>query len=192
MQGVISYIGVISILLSVNSAYGQSTRSNPRDVIIESNRQELDNLLLRKPILTAEDKSAQQAILKQINEDFKALQVLNNRLMTEATSQGELNYKSLAKVLSEMGSKASRLKSNLLLPKAEVEKQKENERALDASGFKEALQAFDKVVTSFATNPIFQKVNVMEVELAKKASLDLVVIIQQSSRLKKAANKLSK
>ena len=192
MQGVIFYIGVISIFLSVNSAYGQSTRSNPRDVIIESNRQELDNLLLRKPILTAEDKSAQQAILKQINEDFKALQVLNNRLMTEATSQGELNYKSLAKVLSEMGSKASRLKSNLLLPKAEVEKQKENERALDASGFKDALQAFDKVVTSFATNPIFQKVNVMEVELAKKASLDLVVIIQQSSRLKKAATKLSK
>lgn len=192
MQGVISYIGVISILLSVNSAYGQSTRSNPRDVIIESNRQELDNLLLRKPILTAEDKSAQQAILKQINEDFKALQVLNNRLMTEATSQGELNYKSLAKVLSEMGSKASRLKSNLLLPKAEVEKQKENERALDASGFKEALQAFDKVVTSFATNGIFQKVNVMEVELAKKASLDLMSIIDQSARLKKAATKLSK
>jgi hypothetical protein len=79
-----------------------------------------------------------------------------------------------------------------MLPKAEVEKQKESERALDASVFKDSLQEFDKVVTSFSTNPIFQKVNVIEIELAKQASRDLVVIIQQSSRLKKAATKLSK
>lgn len=192
MKGIIFYVGAISIFLSVHVNAQTPPRPDLRNVVIETNRQELDNLLLRKPILTAEDKSAQQAILKQINEDFKALQVLNNRLMTEATSEGALNYKSLSKVLSEMGSKASRLKSNLLLPKAELEKQKESERALDVSGFKEALQQFDKVVTSFATNPIFQKVNVMEVGLAKQASRDLTVIIQQSSSLKKAASKLSK
>ena len=193
MQGIIFYVGVISIFLSVHSVHAQTPpRPDLRNVVIETNRQELDNLLLRKPILTAEDKSAQQAVLKQINEDFKALQVLNNRLMTEATSEGDVNYKSLSKVLSEMGSRASRLKANLMLPKAEVEKQKESERALDASGFKDALQEFDKVVTSFSTNPIFQRVNVIEVELAKQASRDLMTIIDHSARLEKAATKLSK
>jgi hypothetical protein len=192
MRPLISYVGVISIFLSVHAVYGQSTRSNPRDVVVESNRKELDNLLLRKPILTTEDKSARQAVLREINEDFKALQVLNNRLMTEATDPAEVDYKSLSKLLSEIGSKASRLKSNLLLPKVEVEKKQDSKATLDASGFKVALEAFDKVVVNFATNPIFQKVNVIEVDLAKQASRDLATIIEQSLRLKKAAMKLSK
>lgn len=188
---VISYLGAISIFLWVPTVNAQSTRTSPRDVVVESNRQELDNLLLRKPILTVEDKAAQQAVLKQINEDFKALQVLNNRLMADSVNE-VVDYKSLAKLLSEMGSKASRLKSNLVLPKAEGEKQKDNERTQDASGFRDALMAFDKVVVRFSTNPIFQKMNVIEVELAKQASQDLATIIQQSGRLKKTAMKLSK
>ena len=189
MRTAIKYVGAISIFLLAHVVNAQSTTS-PRNVVVESNRQELDNLLLRKPILTAEDKSAQQAVLKQINEDFKALQVLNNKLMTEATSP-ELNYKSLGKLLSEMGSKASRLKSNLLLPKAEAEKQPDSKAALDASGFRIAIETFDKVVVNFTTNPIFQKVNVIELESAKQASTDLATIIDQSGRLKKAAVKLS-
>ncbi len=191
MRVAISYLGAISIFLLAHAVNAQSTTS-PRNVVVESNRQELDNLLLRKPILTAEDKSAQQAVLKQINEDFKALQVLNNRLMTEATSQPQVNYKSLSKLLSEIGSKASRLKSNLFLPKAEAEKQQDSKATLDASGFRDELEALDKVVVNFTTNPIFQKVHVIEMELAKQASRDLVTIIDQSGRLKKAATKLSK
>jgi hypothetical protein len=188
MQGIISY--VIAIFLLAHAVNAQSTRTNPRDVVVESNRQELDNLLLRKPILTTADKGARQDVLKQINDDFKAVQVLNNRLMADAVNP-VVDYKSLAKLLSEIGSKASRLKSNLVLPKVDVEKQKESEGALAASGFRDALQAFDKVVVSFSTNPIFQKVNVIEVELAKQASRDLATIIEQSGRLKKAAMKLS-
>ena len=187
---VIPCLGAISIFLFVHSVNAQSTRNNPRDVVVETNRQELDNLLLRKPLLTAEDKRAQQAVLKQINEDFHSLQVLNNRLMADSVKE-VVDYKSLAKLLSEIGNKASRLKSNLALPKADVEKQKETEGALDESGFRDALQTFDKLVVSFSNNPIFQKVNVIEVELAKQASRDLEMIFRQSGRLKKAASKLS-
>ena len=62
------------LLLSCVCVNAQTpTRTNPRDVVVDANRQELDNLLLRKPIITAEDKSARHATLKQINEDFKAL-----------------------------------------------------------------------------------------------------------------------
>ena len=191
MRVVISFLGAISIFLSAQMIYAQSSRANPRDVVVESNRQELDNLLLRKPILTAEDKSAQRAVLKQINEDFKALQVVNNRLMTEATSPG-VNYNSLAKLLSELENKASRLKSNLLLPTVELKKQKELAGPLDATRFNDSLHALDTVVMSFATNPIFQRMNVVELEQAKRASRDLATIIRQSSRLKKAAARLSK
>ena len=187
---VISCLGTISIFLFVHPANAQSTRNNPRDVVVETNRQELDNLLLRKPILTENDKRAQQAVLKQINEDFKALQALNNRLMADSVKE-VVDYKSLAKLLSEIGNKASRLKSNLVLPKADVEKQKEPGDSLDEAGFPDALKTFDKVVVNFSNNPIFQKVNVIEVEPAKQASRDLETILRQSGRLKRAALKLS-
>ena len=108
----LSFVGMFTVLVVSNaSAFAQG--KTPRDVALESNRQELNNLLLRKPILATEDKSARLAVLKQINDDFKALQVLNNRVMSEVTADAKVDYKSLARLISEIGSKASRLKSNL-------------------------------------------------------------------------------
>jgi hypothetical protein len=188
----ISY-AVIVMSLSGNATIAQTpSRPTPKDVVIESNRKELDNLLLRKPILTSEHSAARQAVLKQINEDFKALQLLNNKLMTTISNQDQIDYNFLSKLISEIGSKASRLKSNMVLPKAETDKKKTPVEISNASVFRAELVAFDKVVVSFATNPIFQKPDVLEVELAKQASRDLVSIIEQSARLKKAATRLTK
>jgi len=186
---VVSYVGVFTILVLSNTtalAQGQT----PRDAVLQSNRQELDNLLLRKPILTTEDKSARQAVLKQINDDFKALQVLNNRAMSMVTFDTGVDYKSIASLVSEIGSKASRLQSNLVLPKTE-----RSEDKLDVSSaaeFRERMMTFDRVMVSFTTNKIFSEVNVIDVESANKASRDLVTIIDRSGKLKKAALKLAK
>ena len=167
------------------------SQQKPRDVVIESNRQELDNLLLRKPILAREDPAARLAVLKQINDDFKTLQVLNNQVMSEVTAEGVINYKSIANKISQIGGKASRLRSNLLLPEVTVEL-KALEIILEASELKQELLAFDKIVMSFVHNPIFKKSGVIDVELAKEASNDLEVIIKRSSELKKAATTLDK
>ena len=170
----------------------QAQRKTPRDVVNESNRQELDNLLLRKPILATEDKSARQAVLKQINDDFKNLQVLNNKLMSEVEDQGGVDYKEISTMLADIGSRAARLKSNLALPKVDEKKEKANSELTTAAALKDRLMEFDKVVMSFATNPIFQQANVIDVELAKQASGDLATIIERSGKLKKAAAKLAK
>jgi len=170
----------------------QLQRKTPRDVVNESNRQELDNLLLRKPILATEDKSARQAVLKQINDDFKNLQVLNNKLMSEVEDQGGVDYKEISTMLADIGSRAARLKSNLALPKVDEKKEKANSELTTAAALKDRLMEFDKVVMSFATNPIFQQANVIDVELAKQASGDLATIIERSGKLKKAAAKLAK
>ena len=170
----------------------QAQRKTPRDVVNESNRQELDNLLLRKPILATEDKSARQAVLKQINDDFKTLQVLNNKLMSEVEDQGGADYKEISTMLADIGSRAARLKSNLALPKVDEKKEKANSELTTSAALKDRLMEFDKVVMSFATNPIFQQANVIDVELAKQASGDLATIIERSGKLKNAAAKLAK
>ena len=180
------------VCMSVTFTSTQAQRKTPRDVVMESNRQELDNLLLRKPILATEDKSARQAVLKQINDDFKNLQVLNNKLMSEVEDQGGVDYKEISTMLADIGSRAARLKSNLALPKVDEKKEKANSELTTAAALKDRLMEFDKVVMSFATNPIFQQANVIDVELAKQASGDLATIIERSGKLKKAAAKLAK
>ena len=187
----LSFVGMFTVLVVSNaSAFAQG--KTPRDVALESNRQELNNLLLRKPILATEDKSARLAVLKQINDDFKALQVLNNRVMSEVTADAKVDYKSLARLISEIGSKASRLKSNLVLPKSDVAKDKSDQKSLTASEFRERMMGFDKVVVSFSNNPIFKETNLVDIELGKKASADLEIIIEGSGKLKKVAQKLAK
>ena len=180
------------VCMSVTFTSTQAQRKTPRDVVMESNRQELDNLLLRKPILATEDKSARQAVLKQINDDFKNLQVLNNKLMSEVEDQGGVDYKEISTMLADIGSRAARLKSNLALPKVDEKKEKANSELTTSAALKDRLMEFDKVVMSFATNPIFQQANVIDVELAKQASGDLATIIERSGKLKKAAAKLAK
>ena len=178
------------LFLSHQPVFAQG--QTPRDVVIQSNRQELDNLLLRKPILTTEDNSARQAVLKQINDDFRALQVLNNKVMTEVTGGARVDYKSLADEISEIGSRASRLRSNLALPKVEASKDKLDSEVLNEKDFRERMLSFDKVVVSFAANKIFRETNVIDVELAKKASGDLLTIIERCGKLKKSALKLAR
>ena len=180
------------LLLSCVCVNAQTpTRTNPRDVVVDANRQELDNLLLRKPIITAEDKSARQATLKQINEDFKALQVLNNEVMSQVTLAGTLDYKSISNKISELGSKATRLRKNLVLPK--VERSPKSLSAISTpEELRQSLLAVDKVVMSFVSNPIFKTTNVIDVELAKQASSDLELLINHSESLKKAVSHLQK
>lgn len=183
--------GFVLILLGFTSVKAQvSTRPTPRDVVIESNRQELDNLLLRKPIITAPDTSARRAALQQVTEDFRALQVLNNRVMVEITGPGKIDYRTIASLISGIRDKASRLKSNLALPAGESKPQPIYEIAT-ASDFKDRLFEFDRVVVSFVTNSIFQQASVVEMELGRQASTDLAVIISQSEKLKKTAKRLA-
>jgi hypothetical protein len=126
------------------------------------------------------------AQLKQLREDFKTLQSLNNRMMAEAWSREQLDYSHIADMISEINGRAARLKSNLALPEPGSAK-KINER-LSISGLKEfrsALSLMDRSIMSFVTNPIFQRPNLVEIDLAKQARLDLESVISLSGDLKK-------
>jgi hypothetical protein len=183
----IRYIGFFFVVLSVCNPAAQA--QSPRDVVVESNRQELDSLLLRKPIPATVDTSARRAVLQQVNDDFKSIQVLNNKLMSEITADRQHDYKSVASLISDINSKASRLKSNLALPKHEPVKT--DIEVTQEADLKERLLAFDKVVERFVNNPIFRETNVMKLELANQASSDLEMIIRTSAKLKKSAAKLA-
>lgn len=184
---------LILTLACTSSSYAQRPANpNPlRDVVRSIQHKELDRLLLLKPLPASKDDSVQRAMLKQLSDDFRDLQGLNNKMMAETWSRPELNYEYLSNMISQIRSKATRLKSNLALPEGSNEELRHPEVS-DASTFKDALLIMDKRIMSFVANPLFQKANVVDVKLAHQASGDLKAVIELSGKLKKHAAKLSK
>jgi hypothetical protein len=153
----------------------------------------MDQLLFLKPILAPKDDPARRALVKQISEDFKELQGLNNKMMATAWSRPELDYRYISDMVSQIRGKAARLKSNLALPQVEDEQLKEAvDSYADAEKFRVAMLRLDRHVMRFATNPLFQKPDVIELDLAAQASRDLSVVVEVSGKLRKSAAKLSR
>jgi hypothetical protein len=115
-------------------------------------------------------------------------------MMANAWAKDELNYDAISDSISQIRSKAIRLRSNLSLPKSEKE---DEEKPLDlsvASGkdFRAALLLLDRSIMNFATNPLFKESSVMEVSLATRARHDLENVIELTESLQKAAKSLNK
>ena len=175
---------------------GQS-RGQPsaKDTARQIQRVERDQQLLLKPLPPEkEDNSARLAALKQSKEDFRNIQGINNKMMTNAWAKDELDFNSISDSISQIRSKAIRLRSNLSLPKPEKQ---DEEKAVDLSvasvkDFRAALLRLDGSIMSFVTNPLFKESTVIEMSLATRASHDLETIIELSDDLQKAAKSLNK
>ncbi|MFN2511990.1 MAG: hypothetical protein ABR568_11170, partial [Pyrinomonadaceae bacterium] len=167
--------------------------NSARDIVRGISQKEMDRLLFLKPILAPKEDSARRVVLKQISEDFKDLQGLNNKMMAEAWARPELDYRYVSDMVSKIRGKASRLKLNLALPEVEDKKPKQPDHIFsDVEKFRVALLQLDRHIMSFSTNPLFQKPDVIEVDLANRASLDLTVVLELSGKLKKSALRLGK
>jgi hypothetical protein len=199
-SGQLKLLFVTQILILVyacaTGTQGQ-TRGQPsaRDTARQIQRVERDQQLLLKPLPpNKEDESARLAALKQSKEDFKNIQGINNKMMANAWAKNELDYNSISDSISQIRSKAIRLRSNLLLPEPEKENE---EKPLDLAvasvkDFRAVLLRLDKSIMSFVTNPLFKESAVMDVSLANRASHDLEMVIALSENLQKAAKSLNK
>ena len=128
------------------------------------------------------------AMLKQVREDFRTIQDVNNRMMSQAWKADTIDYHLTSSLLGEINQKAARLKNHLSLPQPE----KLERATVTASGvkeFKSALLLMDRSLMNFVNNRIFRE-NIIEVSLANQAAQDLENVIGLSSRLRKIADNL--
>lgn len=184
----------ILLSLSITAAQGQrSGQPSIRDTVRAIERKEMDRLLLLKPLTETKDNPARRAVLKQISEDFRDMQGLNNKMMAQAWAREELDYRYISDMVSQIRGKAARLKSNLSLPEAKAGEKKQTLGEISsAREFRSGLLLLDQQIMSFATNPLFQKPNVVDVDLANQASRDLNAVVEMSGKLKGIASRLSK
>jgi hypothetical protein len=186
---------LILVYTCATGAHAQTRQPSAKDTARQIQRVERDQLLLNQPLPpTKEDDSARLAALKQSKEDFRSIQGINNKMMATAWAKDELDYSSISDSISQIKSKAIRLRSNLSLPKPEKQSEEKPVELSVASvkDFRAALMLLDRSLMSFVTNPLFKESTVMEVSLATRASHDLEMVIELSENLQKAAKSLSK
>ena len=134
--------------------------------------------------------NSRSAVFKQVQEDFKALQVVNNKMMAGAWAREEIDYGRVAEQISEINSRATRLKTCLSLPQAELKKRELSVSVSGAKDLRSALLVMDRSITSFVTSPVFQSASVIDIDSAARAAQDLEQVILLSSNLKKATASL--
>lgn len=142
-----------------------------------------------KPKMTEEAKLT----LSQIARDYSQIQEINNAMLSATIPAPEPNYSKIADSTDEIKGCASRLKDNLGLANVGKESAKRKRRsASNADDVKADLLSLDKLIMSFVQNPIFNKLDVLNVEHATKARSDLEAIMELSQSITKDAQRLKK
>lgn len=185
------------LLILATCAYdthAQRPVSTARDAMRAIQRKDMEQQLEYKLLpASREENASRQLALKQIGADFKELQLLNNKMMSQAWSKKDIDYGFISDMVSRIRAKASRLRLNLNLPQAKNKEQSFTNRTITNSGeFRAALLVLDQTIMSFVLNPLFQKPNTIEVKQGSEARRDLEIIIDVADDLKRTAVRLSK
>ena len=118
-----------------------------------------------------------------LRSDFRKLQVLNIDLLKRVfrrspDSDDVTSHKEINSTLGEIKKVASRLRSNLGVPKIE-------ENAPYDTALAPGVLLLDKTITSFVENPLFQERRVVHPDLALRAGKDISEVVRLSDFLRK-------
>jgi hypothetical protein len=187
----LALIPVFAMVVAAQPGTRRSTEATRRalanDTFRELMKRERETLAAPTPKSEAE----RFAALRQVREDFRTIQDVNNKMMSQAWARESINYEQTSNMLGEINDRAVRLKSNLALPQPDRIQRK----TLSANGpkeFKSALLLMDRSLMSFVNNPVFRERNVVEVNLAAQATKDLDDVIAYSANLRKIAANLKR
>ena len=176
------------LFLFANTSYGQLPNPAVRlPQRIPAREQALGNLSVNVNPVERAFERAKLILLLTLKEDFRQLQIVNNELMKRiflprSNSGGTITPKEIRASLSEIQSRARRLKVNFRLPDAQAAA-KENSVVTLSSG----LLRLDEKVMRFVDNPIFQQLRVVDARLSVQAAEDLEAILRLSDCLRKLA-----
>jgi len=201
---IVGFAGFICALLLPASLAAQSrpnppSRNSPVPSASDNMREMLEREMKIKRLEMDRDKGKRSSLevsketIKQVNDDFARIQEINVEIMRDYSDGKPPDYPHIAGAMSEIKKRASRLRSNLILPSGDriAGEQAGSSSAPKHSGRSPLLDLNDLIV-SFVTNPIFKNENTIDLELGARAKRDLAGIVDLSDRISRSAEKLSK
>jgi hypothetical protein len=125
----------------------------------------------------------------EIKKDFEQIQKSNDQLQRLIQVKGPLDYSALLMHARDIKNRASRLHSNLFSTELKSNKDSKNKQQIsaDSPNIKTLFINLDKSIISFVHNPIFQNINLLDLNESLKAQQDLETIIEISVLIKNSA-----
>ncbi|HKO95713.1 MAG TPA: hypothetical protein VJU86_01890 [Pyrinomonadaceae bacterium] len=198
---------VIALLAVTPSSHGQTT-TNPRSpntpypgmpsrpTVQQPSVREREFIMRSLETEAGQPKLTEEAklTLSQIARDYSQIQSINNTMLSATIPAPEPDYARIEDSTVEIKGCASRLKKNLGLAKIgnDPVKGKPRRSALNADDVKADLLSLDRLIMRFVQNPIFDKLDVLNVEHATKARADLEAIMDLSQSINKDSQRLKK
>jgi len=137
------------------------------------------------------DPREQRALLEQMNDDFKQIQIIRLGMVEGIAAGKPFGYKRLAGDASEIKKRAARLRASLALrPDAEPGQQEQKPTDYDQLSIQNAASDLCLEISRFTTNPIFKPNSVYNLRFATEADIALGSIIKLSDDIKISAEKL--
>ena len=131
--------------------------------------------------------------IKQVNDDFAQIQGINAEIMRAYIAGTPPDYKHISEAMAEIRKRASRLRTNLLLPASDdIESEPATLEAASKRPGRSPLLDLNDLISSFVTNPIFKNADTIDLDLGLKAKRDLASIVDLSDRISRSADKLNK
>lgn len=138
--------------------------------------------------------------MAEVAQDYRRIQLVNNQMMGKVMPAAAPDYKLIEESAGEIRKIAERLRHNLMLPEpaaaptgpAEAGKAAAPAAAETAEQLKKALLLLDRSLMSFVRSPLFQNTEVLDAEVAAKASRDLADVIARSRLAAADAERLRK
>ena len=143
----------------------------------------------KEPISEEEQKLA----LTQIAQDYREIQIINNKMMGTSMPAAEPNFLTIARSLEDIRKRTIRLKDNLRLadPQEKLDPSK-YKPAQNIKEFKTQLLALDDSIMRLVKNPIFKQPDVVNLDESAKARRELEFIIITSQLIRNDADRLHK
>ena len=180
-----------SALAQTNDGGIQSNLGSPLRDALERRSREIKLRSINMTGTTKRDPREQQALLKQMNEDFREIQLIRLEMVKEIAVGKPLEYKRLANDASEIRKRTARLRSLLaLVDDKETERKEAKTNTYDVNSIQDAASDLCIEISRFITNPLFNDGAVYNLRFAIEADKTLESIIKLSTNLKYSADKL--
>lgn len=136
----------------------------------------------------------QRIALVQVAQDYRELQVINNKMMATSIPSAAPNFVSITRSLEEIRKRAGRLKDNLRLadPKDKTPPTAKYKQVENTAELKSQLLVLDESIMRLVKSPLFKNPEVVDVGEAAKARGELEFIIATSQLIGKDADRLHK
>jgi hypothetical protein len=193
----VCYMAAAIALLAVATDTAMAQRPENPDLKREQRNREVREANLRnteaKVDIERIDQKRVAAAIKQVKDDFKQIQVVRNEMVRNLLADKPLDYKLIAGETEEIHKRADRLKTYLMPPVPNDDKQQpKSQIEFDNHEMKDALVRLCNLIAGFIDNPVLKTPDKVDVEQSTKAGGDLLSIIELSGNIKRSAEKLGK